>query len=147
MRQRAAVTVLATGLLASGLTACGDSGSSGGSIIPPTQSPTVFFINAPTAVRVGETTPPFTVQVSVPGGARSSQFIELETFNPSGVRVQNQFFNPQQVNCNPGSTFCSFNTDFRVVFGDPAGVWQFRVTAFDQQNRPGSQALLITVFQ
>ncbi|MEN9230623.1 MAG: hypothetical protein Q6L68_06930 [Thermostichus sp. DG02_5_bins_236] len=145
--QRAALTVLAAGLLTTGLAACGDSGSSGGSIVPPTQNPVVSFINAPTSVRVGESTPPFTVQASVPGGARSSQFIELETFNPSGTRVQNQFFNPQQVNCNPGSTFCSFNTDFRVVFGDPAGVWQFRVTAFDQQNRSGSQTLFITVFQ
>lgn len=145
--QRAVLTMLATGLLVTGLAACGDRGSSGGSIVLPTQSPSVFFINAPTFVRVGESTPPFTVQVSVPGGARFSQFIELETFNPNGVRVQNQFFNPQQVNCNPGSTFCSFNTDFRVVFGDPAGIWQFRVTAFDQQNRSGSQTLFITVLQ
>ncbi len=145
--QRAALTVLATSLLATGLAACGDSGSSGGSIIPPTQNPTVSFINAPTSVQVGTSTPAFTVQVSVPGGARSAQFIELETFNPSGTRVQNQFFNPQQVNCNPGSTFCSFVTDFRVVLGDPIGVWQFRVTAFDQQNRSGSQTLFITVFQ
>ncbi|MEN9222177.1 MAG: hypothetical protein Q6M04_07040 [Thermostichus sp. BF3_bins_97] len=145
--KRAALTALATSLLASGLAACGDSDTSGGSIIPPTQNPTVSFINAPTSVRVGQATPPFTIQVSVPGGARSSQFVELETFNPNGARTQNQFFNPQQVNCNPGSTFCSFTSDFRVVSGDPVGVWQFRVTAFDQQNRSGSQTLFITVFQ
>ncbi|MCF2971793.1 hypothetical protein L1047_11365 [Synechococcus sp. Nb3U1] len=145
--QRTALTVLATSLLAAGLTACGDSRGTGGSIVPPTQNPAVSFINAPTSVRVGQATPPFTVQVSVPGGARSSQFIELETFNPSGARIQNQFFNPQQVNCNSGSTFCSFNTDFFVQFGQPTGVWQFRVTAFDQQNRSGSQTLFITVFQ
>jgi hypothetical protein len=145
--QRTALTLLATGLLATGLAACGDGGSSGGSILPPPQGPTVSFINAPTSVRVGTSTPAFTVQVSVPGGARPTQFIELETFNPSGVRVQREFFSPQQAGCNPGATFCSFSTDFRVALGDPIGVWQFRITAFDQQNRSASQTLLITAFQ
>jgi hypothetical protein len=145
--RRAALTLLATGFLATTLTACGNSGNSGGSIVIPPQSPTVSFINPPTSGRVGTSTPAFTVQVSVPGGARSTQFVELETFNPLGARVQREAFSPQQVGCSPGATFCSFNTDFRVAPGDPAGVWQFRITAFDQQNRSGSQTLLITVFQ
>jgi|GEM_PF-1506837 len=142
--QRAALTLAATGLLATALTACSSGSRLGGSILIPPQSPTVSFINPPTSVRVGASTPAFTVQVSVPGGARSTQFVELETFNPLGARVQREAFSPQQVGCSPGATFCSFNTDFRVAPGDPAGVWQFRITAFDQQNRSGSQTLLIT---
>ncbi len=145
--QRTTLTLLATGLLATGLAACGDGGSSGGTIITPPQGPTVSLINAPTSVRVGTSTPAFTVQVSVPGGARPTQFVELETFNPTGVRVQREFFSPQQANCAPGATFCSFITNFFVAAGDPVGVWQFRITAFDQQNRSGSQTLLITAFQ
>ena len=145
--RRAALTLVTTGLLATALTACGDGGSSGGSLVIPPPSPTVSFINPPTLVRVGTSTPAFTVQVSVPGGARSTQFVELETFNPLGTRVQREVFNPQQVGCSPGATFCSFNTDFRIAPGDPAGVWQFRITAFDQQNRSGSQTLLITALQ
>lgn len=133
--------LFATGLLCLGLIGCGDDGD-GAFINPPTSSPSVFVFDPPSTLTFGESIL-LDVEVRTPAGARSFDYLEIESTNPFG---ETTFFtlNPTEFgSCFTGATFCaSDNTiGFEIPPLGPGGTWILTIRAFDQDNRSGSETI------
>jgi hypothetical protein len=133
--------LITTGLLCVGLVGCGDD-DGGAFISPPVSSPSVFVFNPPTTLFFGESVL-LDVEVRTPAGARSFDYLEIESTNPFGETTFFSLAASEFGSCFSGATFCASDDTigFEIPAFGPGGTWTLTIRAFDQDNRSGSETL------
>lgn len=137
-------TISLVSMIATGLLSCGDD-EDGAFVSPPNQTPSVFIFSPPTTLAFGQSAL-LDVEVRTPAGARSFDYLEVESVDPLGQITSFFSLNATEFgSCFSGATFCASDDaiGFEIPPFGPAGTWTLTITAFDQNNQAGSRTVFI----